>query len=132
MWGCNVKGFEYGLFRGRPLHPLAAACSYATCARMLHHARAVRRVKEPLRAWRFESEGGRCVFVLWAKEGKATVQIALPEGALVVDSFGRKLGAKKVASLKVSKLPLYISLPSRYGDEVEQALSSLLNPPRRG
>ncbi len=45
--GMNENGHEYGVLRGNPPYPLPAACAYATCARMLAHARPI----GPIRSW---------------------------------------------------------------------------------
>jgi hypothetical protein len=134
--GCNEGGCEYGLFRGRPLHPIPAACAYAACARLLDRARPVRAIgaRPGIEAFRFDrTEGGGTAIVLWEREGSGRIAVDGPPGAVATGSFGREIARGPRLEFELGTLPVYLTAPAGEEDRLEAAVSAALAagaPPR--
>lgn len=138
--GCNEGGFEYGLwrgnpFRGQPLQPLPGAVAYATCARLLYHVDAERRLNIPgvIGCAFLGHEKDRAVAVLWTEDAEDVLTFAFdpPAGTEITDMYGRDV---KTQRFKLGKEPIYFTSSYASANQLLQALEKVrpepLNPLR--
>jgi hypothetical protein len=126
--GCNEGGHEYGVTRGGedPIYAVPAACVYSTCARLLDHAKVVRKIDMGgnINAWRFDGNLENCSIVaLYAKKGTLRVTAKTPVSAVVTNSFGRQIAQGSAISFDLSGMPIYISVPAKEAQALETAIA---------
>jgi hypothetical protein len=125
QFGMNEGGYESGVLRGNPRYPLPAACAYATCARMLAHARPVGPLALGPRVagWRFEAEQpDRALVVIWCRDGMLPFHGKLPPGGEAWTSFGRTIEHDRAVQAELGPLPVYFTAPISLAAPLESAV----------
>jgi hypothetical protein len=133
--GMNENGYEYGVLRGTPPYPLPAACAYATCARMLAHARPIGPIDLGPRvaAWRFRNDGRDGVLVvIWSRNGTFSLHVKLPVGGQAWNSFGRTIGRDESVDAALGPMPLYFTAPASLATRLESAVGQAVVAEKAG
>lgn len=124
--GANEGGYEYGLFRGRPLYALPAACAYSTCARMIDRTAEAKKIDlgENVTAWRFDgNRQNQSVVVLWSRYDPVKLVVKAPSSAMVINSFGREIASGSQLTLDLSTLPVYVAVPIADAEELQNRVA---------
>lgn len=124
--GANENGYEYGLFRGRPLYALPAACAYSTCARMIDRTSQAKKIDlgGNLTAWRFDgNRQNQSVVVLWSRYDPVKLAIKAPPSATAVNSFGREIASGPQLTLDLPTLPIYVAVPIAEAEDLAKQVA---------
>jgi hypothetical protein len=111
--GGDKAGYTYSMFydNGNPPYPYPVVCAYAACARVLYKTKPDGEVNvgHSMTAYRFATEDGNKVVVIWTNSGKHKLKAM--NAAHVWDTYGRE-EATPNATVSISNYPTYFVFPA--------------------